>query len=165
MTWIPVCTKCRLQNVEYRPDTKCKLQTAEWVQNADWEFKVFFRLVCDDMSSYNLPAERHATLFHDYLHYCIILLARFLIKTVLNIICTRIGWCYVCTDFTNLIKVDVDVNERYYWILNTRNIREKLTALHVVHIIIFLSGMCLFCWQKCGPRPKLFPRLNIYFQR
>ena len=26
---------CRLQNAECRPDTKCRLQTAEWVQNAD----------------------------------------------------------------------------------------------------------------------------------
>ena len=23
----------------------------------------------------------------------------------------RVGWCDVCTDFTNVIKVDVDVNE------------------------------------------------------
>ena len=26
-------------------------------------------------------------------------------------LCARVGWCDVCTDFTNLIKVDVDVNE------------------------------------------------------
>ena len=26
---------CRLQTAECRPDTKCRLQTAEWVQNAD----------------------------------------------------------------------------------------------------------------------------------
>ena len=45
----------------------------------------------------------------------------------------------------------------------TRAIFEKeLTALHVVRIIIFLSGMCLFCWLKCGPRPKLFFRLDIF---
>ena len=30
--------------------------TAEWLQNADWESKEFFRLVCDNMSSYNLPS-------------------------------------------------------------------------------------------------------------
>ena len=38
---------------------------------------------------------------------------------------------------------------------------KQLTALHVVRISIFLSGMCLF-WQKCRPRPKLFVRLDIF---
>ena len=45
-------------------------------------------------------------------------LAHFLIKIDLNIIsslsvvfslCTRVGWCDVCTDFTNVMKIDVDV--------------------------------------------------------
>ena len=51
-----------VQNAYCRPDktcrlsTKCRLQTAEWVQNADWESKEFFRLLCDNMSSYNLPS-------------------------------------------------------------------------------------------------------------
>ena len=48
--------------------------------------------------------------YHDYLHYCGIFLARFLIKVDLNIIsslhivfslCARVVWCDVCTDFTN----------------------------------------------------------------
>ena len=26
-------------------------------------------------------------------------------------LCSRVGWCDVCTDFTNVIKVDVDVNK------------------------------------------------------
>ena len=26
-------------------------------------------------------------------------------------LCALVGWCDVCTDFTNAIKVDVDVNE------------------------------------------------------
>ena len=91
-------TKCRL-------GTKCRLQIVEWVQNTDCESKELFRLVGDNMSC--------------YLHYCGIFLARFLIKIDLNIIsnlhivfslCTRVGWSDVCTDFTNLIKVDVDVD-------------------------------------------------------
>ena len=51
-----------VQNADCRPDTKCRLgtkcrlQTAEWVQNADWEPKEFFRLVYDNMPSYNLPS-------------------------------------------------------------------------------------------------------------
>ena len=61
-----------------------------------------------------------AIIFHDYLHYCGIFLARFLITIVLNIIsnlhivfflCARVGWCDVGSEFTNLMKVDVDVNE------------------------------------------------------
>ena len=112
-------TKCRL-------GTKCRLQTAEWVQNADWESKEFYCLVCDNMITSHLTTYRasrnrfSAISFHDYLHYCGIFLALFLIKIGLNIIssllivfslCARVGWCDVCTDFTNVIKVDVDANE------------------------------------------------------
>ena len=40
----------------------------------------------------------------------------------------------------------------------THTIFEKqLTALHVV----LSTDMCSFCWQKCGPRLKLFLRLKI----
>ena len=103
-------TKCRL-------GTKCCLQTAEWVQNADWESKEFFIWYGDIMSSCNLPS---IISFHDYLQYCGIFLALFLMKIDRNIIsnlyrvfsiCTRVGCCDVSTDFTNIIKVDVDVNE------------------------------------------------------
>ena len=61
-----------------------------------------------------------AIIFHDYLHYSEIFLARFWITIVLKIIsslhivfflCARVGSCDVGTEFTNLIKVDVDVNE------------------------------------------------------
>ena len=109
-------TKCRR-------GTKCKLQTAKWAQNADWESKEFFRLVCDNMSSDNLPSVPHhfsAVSFHDYLHYFEIFLAHFLMKIDCTIIsslhtvfslCVRVDWCDVCTDFINVIKVDVDVNE------------------------------------------------------
>ena len=34
---------------------------------------------------------------------------------------------------------------------------KQLTALHVV----LSTDMCSFCWQKCGPRLKLFLRLTI----
>ena len=72
-------------------------------------------------TTYRASRNRFSTIiFHDYLHYCGIFLARFLITIVLNIIsslhivfslCARVGWCDVCTDFTNVIKVDVDLNE------------------------------------------------------
>ena len=72
-----------------RPDTKCRRgakcrqQTADWVQNADWGSKEFLRLVCDNMSSYNLPSARNyfsAVSFHDYLHYFQIFLGHFSMK-------------------------------------------------------------------------------------
>ena len=50
-------------------------------------------------------------IFQDYLHYCEILLARFLITIVLNIISSlHIVFSLCSTEFTNLIKVDVDVD-------------------------------------------------------
>ena len=58
-------TKCKL-GTKCRLDTKCRLQTAEWEQNADWESKEFFRLVCDNMSSYNLLSVTQS-LFRDQL--------------------------------------------------------------------------------------------------
>ena len=69
-------------------------------------------------------------------------------------LCARVGWCDICTEFTNLIKVDVDVNE-----MPLSNIWHA-RGLYVSHI--FLTDMCLFCWQKCKPRPKLFLRLDIF---
>ena len=119
------------------------------------------------LTSYRASCNRFSAIsFHDYLHYFGIFLAHLLIKIDRNIIsslhivfslCARVGWCDVCTDFTNVIKVDVNKMS----LLNISHAQYS-TALHVVRIIIFLSGMCLFCWQKCRPRSKLFLRLYIF---
>ena len=42
------------------------MQTADWVKNADREFILFFRLIRDNMSSYNLPSVTQS-LFRDQL--------------------------------------------------------------------------------------------------
>ena len=60
-----------VQTADCRPGKKCRgakrrLQTADWVRNADWEFVLFFRLILDNMSSYNLPSVTQA-LFRDHL--------------------------------------------------------------------------------------------------
>ena len=119
-------TKCRLQTADCKPDTKCRLgtkcrlQTAEWVQNTDWESKEFFRLVIAcHLTTYRASRNRFSVIIlHDYLHYCGIVLAHFLMKIDRNVIsslhivfslCAWVGWSDVCTDFTNVIKVD-DVN-------------------------------------------------------
>ena len=122
------------------------------------------------MSSYNLLSVMQ-WLFRDQISWLFALLwnipGPFIDQNLdLNIIsslhivfslCARVGWCDVCTDFTNVIKVDVNKMS----LLNISHAQYS-TALHVVRIIIFLSGMCLFCWQKCGPRSKLFLRLYIF---
>ena len=48
--------------------------------------------------------------------------------------CARVGWRDVCTEFTNLIKVDVDVNGCHYQIFNLRNIRE----IHLFDRYVFI---------------------------
>ena len=50
-----VSTKWRLQT-EYKMYTRYKIQIADRVKNADWEFILSFRLIRDNMSSYNLPS-------------------------------------------------------------------------------------------------------------
>ena len=56
MPRIPVSAKCRQQTADCRPDTKYRLQTAEWVQNADKESEEFLRLVYNNMSAYSLTS-------------------------------------------------------------------------------------------------------------
>ena len=38
---------------------------------------------------------------------------------IVSSLCARVGWCDVCTDFTNLIKVDVDVDVNEMSLLTT----------------------------------------------
>ena len=161
-----------VQNADCRPDikcrlgTKCRLQTVEWVQNTARESKEFFRLVCDNMLSYNLRCVTQSLIRNQLSRF----LASFFIRIDLNIIsslhivfsfCVRVGWCDVCTDFTNVIKVDVDVNEMS--LLNIQHAQYS-TALHVVCIIILLSGMCLFC-GKNGDCDQNCSFDLIYFRR
>ena len=79
------------------------MQTAEWVQKEDWESKEFFRLVCGNMSSYNLASVTQSR-FRDQLSRLFALLQNipgpFLDQIDLNIIsnlhvvfslCARVG--------------------------------------------------------------------------
>ena len=139
-----------MQTADCRPgkkmQTRYKMRTADRVLNADREFILFFRLIRDNMSSYNLPSVTQS-LFRDHLSR---LFARFLITIVLNIIsslhivfslCARVGWCNVCTDFTNLIKTDVDVNK-----ISRAIFEKQSTALHVVRTFHLLTDfMCSVC--------------------
>ena len=53
-----------MQTADRRPDTKYRLQTSEWIQNADPESDEFLRLVYNNMSSYSLPSVTQS-LFRD----------------------------------------------------------------------------------------------------
>ena len=84
--------------------TGCKMQT-----EILYCFFFWYVIICH-LTIYRASRNRFfAIIFYDYLHYCAIFLARFLITIVLNIIsslrtvfslCGRVGWCDVCTEFT-----------------------------------------------------------------
>ena len=96
----PVSKKCRLQT-GYKMQTKykCRLQTENL-----YFFFVWYEIT-SHLTTYRASRNRFsAILFHDYLHYCGIFLARFLITIVLNIVsslhivfslCARVSWCDV----------------------------------------------------------------------
>ena len=51
----------------------------------------------------------------------------------------------------------------HYWLFNTHNIRETVDSFaRGPYYHIFKRYVFLFCWQKCGPRPKLFLGLDIF---
>ena len=105
--------------------------------------------------------------FHNYLHYFGIFLAHFLMKIRLD--CNIISSLHIVFSLCAQVhqrnksrwkcRCKRDVTVDY---ITCATFEKQLTAFHVVRIIIFLSGMCLFCWKKCGPRPKLFLRLDIF---
>ena len=109
----------RIPDTECRLGTKCRLQSGYKMHTENLKsFFVWYVITCH-LTTYRASRNRFSAIsFHDYLHYCGIFLAHFLIKIDLNIIsslhivfslCARVGWCDVYTDFTNVIKVDVDV--------------------------------------------------------
>ena len=110
-----------IKNVDQVQNVDCRLQRGYKIQTENLKsFFVWYVITCL-LATYRASRNRFSAIsFHDYLHYGGIFLAHFLIKIDLNIIsslyivfllCARVGWCDVCTDFTNVIKVDVDVNE------------------------------------------------------
>ena len=79
-------------------------------------FYVWYTITCH-LTAYRASRNRFSAIsLHDYLHYSGKFLAHFLMKIDRNImsslqysLCARVDWCDVCTDFTNVMKVD-DVN-------------------------------------------------------
>ena len=85
-------------------------------------FYVWYIITCH-LTAYQALRNRFSAMrLHDYLHYCGLFLAHFLMKLDRNIISSlqyslltlSASWlCDVCTDFINVIKVD-DVNNSDY---------------------------------------------------
>ena len=141
-------------------------------------FFVWYVIICH-LTTYRASITQ--SLFRDQLSRLFALLwnipGRFLIKILLNIVsslpivfslCARVGWCDVCMITYRFYQLNKsrcrckgDATIEYL----TRAIFEKqLTALHVVRINIFLSGMCLFCWQNANRNQNCSFDL-IYIQR
>ena len=118
MHWVQ--TGYKMWTADCRVGTKCRLRMKSF-------FFVWYVRTCH-LSTYWASCNHFSVIsFHKYVHYCGIFLAHFLIKIVLNLIsslhivlslCVQVGWCDVCTDFTNLIKVDVDVGVNEMSLLN-----------------------------------------------
>ena len=64
--------KMQTANPGYKMLTRCKMQTADRLQNADRGFKLFFFYPKrDNIITYHLSRNRFsAIIFHDHLHYC-----------------------------------------------------------------------------------------------
>ena len=74
-------TKCKVQNVDYRLQRGYKMQT----ENPK-SFFVWYVITCH-LTTYRASRNRFSAIsFHDYLHYCGIFLAHFLMKIDRNII-------------------------------------------------------------------------------
>ena len=85
------------------------------MQNENLKRFFVWYVITSHLITYRASRNRFSAIsFHDYLHYCGIVLAHFLMKIDLNIIssldivfslCARVGQCDVCTDFTQRIKI------------------------------------------------------------
>ena len=120
-------------------------------------FFVWYVITCH-LTTYRASRNRFSAIsLHDYLHYCGKFLAHFLMKIDRNIISSlqyslltlRASWLVWCLyrfyqRNKSRCRFKRDVTIEY---LTRATLETQLTALNVVRIIIFFSGMCLFCWQ------------------
>ena len=113
---IPVSTKCRQQTADRIQNIDCRLQSGYKMQTENLKsFFVWYVITCH-LTTYRASGNSFSTIsFHDYLHYIGIFLAHknrslYNFKPSYSLLTLRVSWCDVCTDFTNVIKVDVDVD-------------------------------------------------------
>ena len=124
-------------------------------------FFVWYVITCH-LTTYRASRNRFSAIsFHDYLHYCGIFLAHFLMKIDRNIISSlqyslltlRASWLVWCLyrfyqRNTSRCRCRCRCRCKRDVTIECTTFEKQLTVLHVVLIIIFLSGMCFFCWQN-----------------
>ena len=116
---------------------------------------VWYVIICH-LTTYRVSRNRFsATIFYDYLHYVEYFQPVSWSQTFLFQ-----AWCLY--RIHQLDKRGCSCKWGLTIEYLTRAIFEKqLTALHVVHKF-HLFNRYVFSCQKCGPGPKLFPRLDIF---
>ena len=119
-------------------------------------FFVWYVITCH-LTTYRASRNRFFVIsFRDYLSYFGIFLAhyfmkidRFIFKSSHSFLTLRASWLVWCLyryyqRNKSRCRFKRDVTIEY---LTRATLETQLTALNVVRIIIFFSGMCLFCWQ------------------
>ena len=119
-------------------------------------FFVWYVITCH-LTTYRASRNRFSVIsFRDYLRYFGIFLAhyfmkidRFIFKSSHSFLTLRASWLVWCLyryyqRNKSRCRFKRDVTIEY---LTRATLETQLTALNVVRIIIFFSGMCLFCWQ------------------
>ena len=177
------CLHSYKRKVEY---VACRLQSGYKMQTENLKSFLFGMVISCHLATYQASCNRFSAIsFHDYLHYCGIFLAHFLMKIDRNIISSlqyslltlRASWLVWCLyrfyqRNKSRCRCKWDVTIEY---LTRKTFEKQLTALHVVCIIIFFKWNVFILltkmWtktknmdqdQKCRPRPKLFLQLDIF---
>ena len=129
-----------MQTADCRPGTKCRLR-----------IYAFFLLIRDNMSSYNLQSITQS-LFRD--HFSL------LFALMWNITCPFLDHNRSLYNFEPSCSL---LTLRASWLVwCPYRIYQLNKSSTWSRRFIFLIDMCSFCWQKCGPRPNLFLRLDIF---
>ena len=133
-------------------------------------FYVWYIITCH-LTAYRASRNRFSAIrLHDYLHYCGIFLAHFLMKIDRNIIsslhivfslCTRV-WCLYRFHQHNKNRWKCRCKREYHKVYNMRNIWETIDSFPRGPYYHLFKRYVFICWQNCGPRPKLFLRLDSF---
>ena len=160
MPRIPVSTKCRQQTADRIQNIDCRLQSGYKMQTENLKsFYVWYIITCH-LTAYRASRNRFSAIsLHDYLHYCGIFLAHFLMKIDRNIISSLHIVFSLCARVVGVMSVKIfcrckckrGVTVEY---LTRATFEKQLTAFHVVLIIIFLSSVCFNFVDKNADRDQ-----------
>ena len=160
MPRIPVTTKCRQQTADRIQNIDCRLQSGYKMQTKNLKsFYVWYIITCH-LTAYRASRNRFSAIsLHDYLHYCGIFLAHFLMKIDRNIISSLHIVFSLCARVVGVMSVQIfcrckckrGVTVEY---LTRATFEKQLTAFHVVLIIIFLSSVCFNFVDKNADRDQ-----------